>query len=427
MLKRSVRRVLWLIFFVGCTAPPGREAFVLRIAMWGPLGELTPMGGNESALASIAQPWVFERLFSIDGTGQLKPGLAARVERLSAQRVRVELRRDATFSDGTPVTEEDVVRSLQGGGLKVTPSEGGLIVAPLDSGLPVDALLLDAGIFRQSAGKFIGSGPFAVASQTEMELRLIRRTPQAGHVNDVRVIAYKATREAFEHTLKGDANLIVDLESKWLEFFRGVPSLQIIHGGGRSTDAIAFNVALPRSERVQLARALESQRVRDLAYGSAECAESSGASDSDGTVAAGRVLRVLSWGTFERLALAARRALGDRGGELSHVSPLETLARMKSRDFDLVAVRPLRWPPSSMALVWRTGSPYNVVGYSSAAVDQALDAGDWPAAESALREDPPAAFVCTRNHLAVVDVRIKNPVLGPYDLLETLPEWEIAQ
>jgi len=31
------------------------------------------------------------------------------------------------------------------------------------------------------------------------------------------------------------------------------------------------------------------------------------------------------------------------------------------------------------------------------------------------------------NHLAVVDLRIKTPVLGPYDLLETLPEWEIAQ
>jgi hypothetical protein len=56
-----------------------------------------------------------------------------------------------------------------------------------------------------------------------------------------------------------------------------------------------------------------------------------------------------------------------------------------------------------------------------------LDAGDWPTAESALHEDPPAAFVCTRDHLSVVDVRIKNPVLGPYDVLETLPDWEMAQ
>src|SRR5882672_2701030 len=320
MLKRSVRRLLLVIIVVvGCTAPPGRESFVLRIALWGPLGDLAPTAGNETSIASIAQPWVFERLFSLDATGQLKPGLAARVERLSGQRVRVELRRDATFSDGSSVTEEDVTRSLQAVGLQVTQSGGGLIVAPPDSRLPVDALLLEARIFRQSQGKFVGSGPFAVVSQTDMELRLTRRIPQAGHVNDVRVIAYPTPRDAFAHTLKGDANLITDLESRWLEFFRGVPSLQVVHGAGRTTDAIAFNFALPRSERVQLARALESQRVRELAYGSAECAESSGTSDGDGILAAGPVLRVLSWGPFERLALATRRAHEERGGEVAHL------------------------------------------------------------------------------------------------------------
>jgi len=72
--ERSVRRVLWLIFFVGCTAPPGREAFVLRIAMWGPLGELTSHGGNDRRSRRLAQPWVFERC-SARWHGQLKPVL----------------------------------------------------------------------------------------------------------------------------------------------------------------------------------------------------------------------------------------------------------------------------------------------------------------------------------------------------------------
>jgi len=100
---------------------------------------------------------------------------------------------------------------------------------------------------------------------------------------------------------------------------------------------------------------------------------------------------------------------------------------MQSHQFDLVLTRPLMWPPILMALNWHTGSPDNLAGYSNQAVDKALDSGDWAAAQAALREDPPAAFVCTHEKLVVVDARIKNPMLGPWEILETLPQWEVAQ
>ena len=420
-----MHRFLLLIAVIGCTAPPAREPVVLRIAVWGPLGELAPIG-NESALASIALPWVFERLITVDAGGQLTPVLARRLARLSAAEIEVELRTDAAFSDGAPVTEADVIRSLEAGGLGVTKSGSALVIKSRQPGVPADALLLQTQIFRESQGKFIGSGPFAVLSRTEDELHLTRRVPRPGRVNEVRIASYATPRDAFAHTLKGDTNLIVDLESKWLEFFRGVPSLQVVRGAGRSMDAIIFNPDLPRSERVQLAAALASARVRDLAYAPSECAEPS-PGEASPTIAGGSPLRILSWGPYERLALAARRTLGDRGGEITHATPQETISRLKTRDFDLVTARPIAWPPSALALIWRTGSANNFVGYSNRDVDRAIDAGDWARAESALREDPPAALVCTRNHIAVVDVRIKNPMLGPYDLLETLPDWEVAQ
>jgi len=105
-------RFLLLIALFGCTAPPPlREPVVLRIALWGPLGELAPTA-SESVVASIAQPWVYEKLLTVDASGNLKPVLAAHVERISNQQMRIELRRDAAFSDGAPVTESDVVRSL---------------------------------------------------------------------------------------------------------------------------------------------------------------------------------------------------------------------------------------------------------------------------------------------------------------------------
>ena len=211
-----------------------------------------------------------------------------------------------------------------------------------------------------------------------------------------------------------------------VEFFE-VPSLRVLSGAGHSADAVMFNPQLSRTERVALAGALASEQVRELAYESGACAESREAHPERPSIPAGPALNVISWGPFERLAMSVRRGLGERGGEVVSLSVPELIKRSRSGQFDLYLARPLMWPPSALALVWHTGSPDNLTGYSNKAVDAALDSGDWAAARAALRDDPPAAFVCTRDKIAVVDARIKNPMLGPWDLLETLPQWEVAQ
>ena len=101
--------------------------------------------------------------------------------------------------------------------------------------------------------------------------------------------------------------------------------------------------------------------------------------------------------------------------------------RLEGQDFDLAMFTPLVWPPSVAALVWRSDSPYNLFKYSNPRMDAAIDAGDWARALQALAEDPPVAFICTPERLAVVDARVKNPELGPYGLLETLPDWEVEE
>jgi hypothetical protein len=77
--------------------------------------------------------------------------------------------------------------------------------------------------------------------------------------------------------------------------------------------------------------------------------------------------------------------------------------------------------------VWASDSPLNYLGYKNSKVDAALKAGDWARALQALRDDPPVAFICTPERLAVVDSRVKNAQVGPYGYLETLPDWEIAE
>ena len=38
---------------------------------------------------------------------------------------------------------------------------------------------------------------------------------------------------------------------------------------------------------------------------------------------------------------------------------------------------------------------------------------------------PPVVLLCTPERIMVVDTRVKNPRIGPYGLLETLPDWEV--
>jgi ABC-type transport system substrate-binding protein len=407
----------------GCTAHPPRDPFVLKIALGGTLGEFSPT--EEPGWASIAAPWVFERFVSLDPKGELTPILATRVVRSADGVIHLEALPRGNFSDGSPIEVGDLIRSLEAAGLRVTAQGRTFALVSRKQGLPVDALLLRAVVFRGSPGHYVGSGPFTVASQTSSEFRLIRRTPQPGRINDVRLVVFPSPRDAYTRALKGDANFVFDLEPRWVEFFQGVPSMQVVRIPPKNTDSLIFNGRLPRAERRALAAALNTEQVRQLAYGASECAESRSATSPGANVPSGPPLRILSWGSFERLGLAARRALGARGGEVSFLDPQELLPRVEHGDYDLVTVHPTRWPPSALALNWRTGSPYNLFGYSNAQLDRAIDAGDWGAAEEALLDDPPGAFICTRDFFAVLDARVRNASFGPYEILETLPDWEV--
>ncbi|WP_062460920.1 ABC transporter substrate-binding protein [Demequina soli] len=92
-------------------ADTGQEIDSITVALPGSLSSLYV--GAESGIlnyyvASVAQ----EGLVSVDSTGALQPALAASWEQTDDVTYVYELRDDAEFQDGTPVTAEDVVFSL---------------------------------------------------------------------------------------------------------------------------------------------------------------------------------------------------------------------------------------------------------------------------------------------------------------------------
>jgi len=389
-------------------------------------GALDPVGPASASTSTYAQYWVFEQLARFDERGQLVPRLASRVERRGARRYYVELRGDHSFSDGTTVTSADVERSLRANGIRMMAAGAGFLLEPVEATAPLEILLARSLIFRQKAGRLMGSGPLAVVEEMRDRIHLARRSTTPGRISDVFLIAYATPRDAFTHTLRGDANLIPEPDPRWLEFFAGVPRLRLIVGAGRQTDSIAFNLEQSKEDRVALAKAITSSSVPEMAFGGG-CAEARNRATTDTPIRPGPKLDLLSWPSMERFALAVRRRLGERGGEVLQLPLDEVLTRVRRKQFELVTARAQQWPPAMAAFLWRTGAPGNLFGYSNPAVDATLDAEDWAAAAAALEKDPPEAFVCTRDRTAVVDARIKNATLGPYDLLETLPDWEVGQ
>ena len=424
-----MRRVLLAVVAAALACRPSREQgeFRLRIALVGPFTPLAP--GAEPSNSTYAQEWVFEPLLRTASDGSAISGLAARFEFSSPARVIVELREGAKFSDGSAVTTEDVRGSLREAGFEVHEQPRGLVIES-PSGTPIEPILRHEPIYKRTGDTYVGSGPFRVVSFDAERLLLRRLVPHPGKIDEVLLLGFPTARDPFARTLAGDADLLIVSDPKQLEFFQGVSRLRVIRGHGANAIAVAMGLnRLSRADRTGIAAALPVESISRLAFGT-ECLPFSAIRGASSAALPARALEVAVLRqdfALEHTALAVARTLGRHGGDVRFLSIADTLRLLKSQDFDLLLLRPLVWPPSSAALVWSSDSPYNRLGYRNSKVDAALKAGDWARALHALRDDPPVAFICTPERLAVVDSRVKNPQVGPYGYLETLPDWEVAE
>lgn len=389
--------------------------------MWGALQKVGPETPAKS-WATLAQPWVFEPLIRIGADGVMVPVLAARFELVNPRSLRIWLRGDATFSDGSPLTFDDVATSLAANHLTVAREEGSILVNSGDLAVPIDALLAHAFVYRQTGVGMLGTGPFVPLEQDAAHIVLERRVPKPASIARVRLIAYAKPQEAFAHTLKGDANFLPDVDQRWIEFFEGVARFRVTREPGTHANAVGFNLKrLSRTERIELVHALRSDEVRKLAFGEA-CLPPARRLEIE-PLPSGRPLGVLAFPFAERFALAVRRQLGVRGGDID-VRDLDSIFLViRGGDFDLLTIRPLTWPPVEALSSLRTGAPTNLLGYSNQEFDSALDRRDWAAAQRALDADPPFAIVCTEPYVTVMDSRIKASIYSP----NTMPDWEVAQ
>jgi hypothetical protein len=409
-----------------CTAKPKPGVFVLNVAIPGLLE--APDGTESNGYGTVVEDWIFEPVLRVAEDGSTVAGLASTREKLPDGRVRLAIRDGATFSDGSPVTPEDVARSLKLHGLSSEISNGTLIVNAPAQHIPTDALLPIIAVSKTVGADTIGSGPFTVVEHDSGHMLLRRRVPSLRNINEIRLTSYANDREAMAHVLRGDANLLLRVQARDVEFFEGIPHLQVVSGPSPQIVALNLNTAtLSRVERIELAHFFSVSELINTAFDQS-CKAWPRASHG-GALPPGRPLKILTLDAdpeLGRLGLALRRSLAERG-ELKLASVSEVVAELKSANYDITTVSPLIWPFGMAAVQLHSGGPFNTSNYSNPAVDAALEAGDWLKTLDELDKDPPLIFLCKRDRVVVLDSRIKNPTLGPWGLLERLPDWEVGE
>jgi MarR-like DNA-binding transcriptional regulator SgrR of sgrS sRNA len=422
-----LRHLLLLAVLAGCSRPAETSAVQFRIAA---PGDLAPLGPQPlQSYSAIAQEWVYDPLVRFDADGSTKLALASRLERIDSKSIRASIRRDARFSDGSPVALSDVVESLRSFNLSAYEKDGAVVIGS-EAVLP-ETVLSRAVISKPTSGAILGTGPFFVVEQDASHLLLRRKIHLPDHIDEVVLRSFPTPREAFVRTLAGETDGYALIDSRQIEFFEGVPRFRVLRAQNTNAIAVGFGTRrLDRNTRLALLASLPGPDLARMAYPDG-CSPMQWKPASFHSLPPGRPLdigAVFKAGSHvERMALAVQRLLGPRAGQIEDLSYADYQRWMATGDFDLLIETPIVWPQTDMLMLWHTNSPLLTQWYSNPRVDAAIDSGDWAGAMRELMDDPPIDYVCLPQRLAVVDARFKNARIGPFGVFETLPDWEVAR
>jgi hypothetical protein len=423
-----VRRFLFVLLVgLACGRRAPQTDFVLRVAVVGPLAPLEP--NVDSTFTTAAQDIVYDQFLTPDEQGVLTSRVLQRWELIDDQHYRIQLKPNLRFSDGSLARTQDAIASLGARGLRASVRGEWLEIEPQSSGVPVESMLIFAAAYKQTSAGYVGTGPFHLVEQTEARIVLERNRPKPRRVNRVEIVAFPTSRDTFSRVVRGDANATLGLDERQLELIEGIPTLKPIRHLAHNAVTIAFN---PRRFGTAARRRLAaSLPIHDIARAFSEsCRVGAGVPVQRPEIPPGRSLEILLVrynASLDRVALALRRALGSRGGEIARMDASDVLARWKAGAFDIAIVPHAVWPDPVLAFNWQSNAPWNWTRYSNPQVDAAFARGDFAAAKAELEADPPVIELCRRERIGVVDARIKNPRMGWWGILDTLPDWEVDE
>lgn len=429
----------------------------------------TPQAGIRQAASNIA----LEGLLSIGRDGRPQPWLADTWSTSPDGRTTsLRLKEGLMFHDGTPVTASAVRDIL----LKRLPQELGpsyhnILKIEAASDFAVEFHLKQrSGFIIESLGfpiqapgpQPIGTGPFFLAESTAdgVEMQANAKYHQGRPLLDRIVIRpYESFRSAWADMLRGRVDMLYEVGLDALGFLDSSSQARVFSFQRPYTYAVIFNVRRPSLRTAAMRRALNAAvdraaLVEEVLEGHGAPAESPvwpqhWARSTDAptfryepallATAENRIRLRCFFGdaALERMALAVQRQLQAVGVDLvlEYVSGETFFNRLQAGDFDTVLTDVISGPTLVRPdLFWRSGNTFNWGGFSSRAVDQALDTvrgapddetykAGVAAFQRAIVDDPPAIFLAWSERARAVSTRFEVPVEPGRDILSTLRLW----
>lgn len=423
-ISRARRFVSLLFALTACTHQSTSPGLTLRIAAVGPVDLLVPQ--QQDGYSTLVKSLIFPLLLEPTGEGEWHPRLVSQRARFGPNRYWLKLDPSVQFSDGSPARNEDLIASVAAFGLRGIERDGWVEVEPMDAKAPIDVLLARAVLFKQTPQGFLGAGSFFIIAQDTSHLHLRRIKPLPARITEVEMLSYATSRDAFARAVQGEVNVLIMPDSAQSELLQGIPRFRLIRGQGVQGLAAVFNTQrLSRDERKALTAAILADPITTVHGGNCDLNTRPAA---QGRIPPGAPLElhiIDSDAQVAHVGLALRRALGPRGGPVWFEPPSSIIKRAAEGLFEIIVGQVAVWPPRRAAWAWHTQSARNRFGYSNPALDEAIHAGDYARAERELQDDPPALLLCRPERTMAIDARVKNPRLGVYDMLESLPDWEV--
>ncbi len=425
----------------------------------------------------------YEALVRVDQEGRLKPALAESW-RLSpdALLLTIQLRPNVTFHDGSPLEAETVARILQEGLARalgpayedvesIAPIGQHEIAIRFHRPSPFVAESLDVQIQKRGTPT-IGTGSFMTVPNGDSAKASEEMRAYAGYylgtpsVGRIAISAYPDTRAAWADMLRDRLDMLYEVGIDALDSMEGSsrvslytfdrPYQYVVFLNSRSSKLRSPDVRRALNQAVDRAAVVRSGLAghgtpsagpvspHHWAFHEAGSAFTYTPSAAAATIAKthhGRLtLTCLTPAEppYEHLALVLKQELQAVGVDLvvEEIKPDDIIPTLATHEFEAVLVDAASgWSLFRSSRWWHSKGTQNVTGFSSRAVDAALDRvrhaaneDDYRAGaasfQQAIADDPPAIFLAWGDRSRAVTRRFDVQAEAGRDVLSTLRLWK---